>query len=283
MNKSAGSRSLAPQRLAFYLVLVLFLGVMLFPLYWMFVTSVKPNIEIYKVPPLLIPDGIYTGHYEAVLSTVHFLTYLWNNFFVAAMTTVIGLFSATIAGYAFSRYSSPLAVLISFGLLSTQMFPVIGIVIALYALYLQLGILNTHTGLILALVASVVPFATWMLKGFFDEMPRSIEESARVDGAGRLTVLFRIAIPLATPGLFAAGIYSFMLAWDDFLFALTLIRTDALRTLSVGISLRYLGEVAYDWGQVTTVSVFGTVPMFILFFIFQQYLVEGLTAGAVKG
>ncbi|MDA3947829.1 MAG: carbohydrate ABC transporter permease [Spirochaeta sp.] len=267
MNKMGGQRSLAPQRFAFYLILGSFLAVMLFPLYWMFVTSVKPNIEIYRVPPLLIPDGIYTGHYEAVLSTIHFLTYLWNNFFVAAMTTIIGLFSATLAGYAFSRYSSPIAVLISFGLLSTQMFPVIGIVIALYSLYLQLGILNTHTGLIFALVASVVPFATWMLKGFFDEMPRSLEESARVDGAGRFTVLFRIAIPLATPGLFAAGIYSFMLAWDDFLFALTLIRTDVLRTLSVGISLRYLGEVAYDWGQVTTVSVFGTVPMDVLFFI----------------
>lgn len=279
----AGSRSVAPQRVLFYVILVFFLGVMLFPLYWMFVTSVKPNIEIYQVPPQIVPTRIYTGHYEAVLSTVHFARYLWNNFFVASMTTIIGLFSATLAGYAFSRYPSRIAVAISFGLLSTQMFPVIGIVIALYSLYLNLSILNTHSGLIFALVASVIPFATWMLKGFFDEMPRSIEESARVDGAGRLTILTRIALPLAKPGLFAAGIYSFMLAWDDFLFALTLIRSDALRTLSVGISLRYLGEVAYDWGQVTTVSVFGTLPMFILFFIFQQYLVEGLTAGAVKG
>jgi multiple sugar transport system permease protein len=279
----AGSRSVAVQRTLFYVILLAFLGVMLFPLYWMFVTSVKPNIEIYRVPPQIVPDRIYTGHYEAVLSTIHFARYLWNNFFVASMTTIIGLFSATIAGYAFSRYPSRIAVGISFGLLSTQMFPVIGIVIALYSLYLNLGILNTHTGLILALVASVIPFATWMLKGFFDEMPRSIEESARVDGAGRLTILSRIALPLAKPGLFAAGIYSFMLAWDDFLFAITLIRSDALRTLSVGISLRYLGEVAYDWGQVTTVSVFGTLPMFVLFFIFQQYLVEGLTAGAVKG
>ncbi len=279
----AGKGNMIPQRTFFYLMLLLFLGVMLFPIYWMFVTSVKPNIEIYRVPPQVIPASIFPGHYEDVLSSIHFLQYLWNNFFVSATTTVLGLISATLAGYAFSRYPSKLTVIISFGLLSTQMFPVIGIVIALYALYLSMGLLNTHSGLVFALVASVVPFSTWMLKGFFDEMPKSIEESAYVDGASRLTVLWRIAVPLAKPGLLAAGLYAFMLAWDDFLFALTLIRTDGLRTLSVGISLRYLGEVSYDWGQVTTVSVFGTVPMFILFFIFQRYLVEGLTAGAVKG
>lgn len=279
----AGKGNQFPQRAFFYLLLILFLGLMLFPLYWMFVTSVKPNIEIYKVPPEVFPLDIFPGHYQDVLSSIHFLRYLWNNFFVSAMTTALGLLSATLAGYAFSRYPSRFTTIVSFGLLSTQMFPVIGIVIALYALYLSLGLLNTHAGLVFALVASVVPFATWMLKGFFDEMPKSIEESAVVDGAGRFTVLWRIAVPLAKPGLLAAGLYSFMLAWDDFLFALTLIRSDGLRTLSVGISLRYLGEVAYDWGQVTTVSVFGTVPMFILFFIFQRYLVEGLTAGAVKG
>lgn len=279
----AGKGTMIPQRTFFYLMLLLFLGMMLFPIYWMFVTSVKPNIEIFRIPPQMIPASIFTGHYEDVLSSVHFLQYLWNNFFVAATTTVLGLVSATLAGYAFSRFPSRLTVIISFGLLSTQMFPVIGIVIALYALYLGMGLLDTHTGLVFALVASVVPFSTWMLKGFFDEMPKSIEESAYVDGASRFTVLWRIAVPLAKPGLLAAGLYAFMLAWDDFLFALTLIRTDALRTLSVGISLRYLGEVSYDWGQVTTVSVFGTVPMFILFFIFQRYLVEGLTAGAVKG
>jgi len=280
---TAGKTHIVTRRAMFYLILLLFLGVMLFPLYWMFVTSVKPNIQIYKVPPQIVPLKLYLGHYRDVLSSIHFLQYLWNNFFVSAMTTALGLFTATLAGYSFSRYPSKITTVISFGLLSTQMFPVIGIVIALYALYLGLGLLDTHTGLIFALVASVIPFATWMLKGFFDEMPKSIEESARVDGAGRFTILWRIAVPLAKPGLLAAGLYSFMLAWDDFLFALTLIRTDALRTLSVGISLRYLGEVAYDWGQVTTVSVFGTVPMFILFFIFQKYLVEGLTAGAVKG
>lgn len=278
-----GKGSAIVQRTSFYIVLLLFLGLMLFPLYWMFVTSLKPNIEIYKVPPKLFPVGFFTGHYADVLSSIHFLRYLWNNFFVSAMTTTIGLFSATLAGYSFSRYPNRVTTVVSFGLLSTQMFPVIGIVIALYTLYLSVSLLDTHTGLIFALVATTVPFATWMLKGFFDEMPKSIEESAHVDGAGRFTVLFRIAVPLAKPGLLAAGLYSFMLAWDDFLFALTLIRTDALRTLSVGISLRYLGEVSYDWGQVTTVSVFGTIPMFILFFIFQKYLVEGLTAGAVKG
>lgn len=275
--------SVAVQRSTFYVVLVLFLGLMLFPLYWMLVTSFKPNMEIYRVPPDFIPTYFFTGHYEEVLASAHFLRYLWNNFFVSAITTLVALLSATFAGYSFSRYRSRITTVVSFGLLSTQMFPVIGIVIALYSLYLSIGLLDTHTGLILVLVATTVPFSTWMLKGFFDEMPKSIEESAHVDGAGRFTVLFRIAVPLAKPGLLAAGLYSFMLAWDDFLFALTLIRTDALRTLSVGISMRYLGEVSYDWGQVTTVSVFGTIPMFILFFIFQRYLVEGLTAGAVKG
>ncbi len=267
----------------YYATLVAFIALMLFPLYWMLVTSFKPNIEIYHIPPRFFPDSLYLDHYARTLEDGYFVRYLWNNFIVASITTLVNLIAATLAGYSISRYPTRITAVISFGLLSTQMFPVVGIVIALYTLYLRVSMLNTHTGLILVLTATTIPFTTWMLKGFFDELPKSIEDSAFVDGASRLTVLTRIALPLAKPGLLAAGLYSFMLAWNDFLFGLTLISSDRLRTLSVGISLRYLGEVSYDWGQVTTVAVFGTVPMFVLFFLFQRYLVEGLTAGAVKG
>ena len=163
------------------------------------------------------------------------------------------------------------------------MFPVISRMISLYVILGTLGIINTLGGLIFALLAAQVPFCIILMASFFANIPTEIEEAAFVDGAGRWTILFRIVTPLVKSGLLAVGIYAFLMTWDDYLHAATLIQADSLRTLSVGIALRYLGELSYDWSLVNAISIIGTIPVVLIFFFFQKYMIKGLVAGAVKG
>jgi len=264
----------------FSCIVLLFL---LFPLYWMIISSFKTNLSLYKIPPQFLPLEPILENYRELVRSKEFLTYFGNNFYVSSWVTILTMTVSVLAGWGLSRIRSKVADKVCVGLLSTQIFPVIGLIIALYTFFLSLGLLNTRTGLVLVLSATAIPFSTWLLKGFFDDLPRSLEEAAEIDGCGKMRILTDIVLPLSKPGLLAIGIYTFMVAWDDFLYCLTLMVSDSLRTLSVGISMRYLGEVSYDWAQVTTVSVIGSVPMYVLFLFFQRYMVQGLTAGAVKG
>ena len=135
----------------------------------------------------------------------------------------------------------------------------------------------------MALTTASLPFSIWMIKVFFDNIPISLEESAKIDGANRLGILFRIVVPLSKPGIFSIGIYTFILSWDDFLYSITLINKNELRPLNAGIAIRYIGELSYDWASIMTVCVTSIVPITLLFLFFQKYMVSGLTAGAVKG
>ena len=162
------------------------------------------------------------------------------------------------------------------------MFPVVSRLISLYKILGDVHLINTHAGLILAIAAGQLPFTIMLMSSFYDGIPRELEEAARVDGAGRFGTLFRVVVPLVKPGMLAVGIYAFLLSWD-YLHASTLIQTDSLRTLSAGVALRYLGELSYDWSLINTISIVGTIPMVIVFFFFQKYMIKGLVAGAVKG
>ena len=263
-------------------VLLLFLALLLFPLLWMLSSSFQANEELYRSPPRWIPRSPRLDNYASVAASRDFARYYLNNFTVSILTTALTMLASVFAGYSLSRFRTRLTKGISVVLLSTQMFPVIGIIIALYAFFRSMKLINTHAGLVLALTASSLPFCIWLIKGFFDDLPKSIEEAAEIDGCSRLGILSRIVLPLSKPGLLAIGIFTFMTAWDDYLYGLTLVVSDKLRTLSVGISLRYLGEASYDWAQVTTISVVASIPVFFLFVFFQKYMIQGLTAGAVK-
>jgi multiple sugar transport system permease protein len=272
-----------PTQIASTLLVLIIMIILLFPIFWMIVTSLKDNMAIYRIPPQWLPLSPQFSNYGEIFQTNFFLRYFSNNFIVSIGATLLTMLASVLAGYSFSRFPNRLSRFFSFSLLSTQMFPIIGIIIALYIFFQGLGLLNTRTALVLAISAMSIPFCTILIKGFFDDIPRSLEESARIDGAGHMRILMQIVMPLTKPGLLSIGLYTFMVAWDDFLYAITLIVSDKNRTLSAGIALRYLGEVSYDWAQVTTVSVIGTIPMFLLIFFFQKYMVKGLTAGAVKG
>ncbi|WP_276357025.1 carbohydrate ABC transporter permease [Cohnella caldifontis] len=265
------------------LIAVLFLLFLLFPLYWMLLTSFKDNSVLFKLPPEWWPSKPVLSHYDKLFSDGVFLGYYRNSLIVCFCTTAVTLLAAMFAGYGFSRFEFKFKSFALFSILSTQMLPVVSLLIALYTMYNNYHLLNTRAGLVIALTTSCLPFSIWMIKVFFDNIPVDLEESAKIDGATRFGILFRIVLPLTKPGLFSIGIYSFILSWDDFLYSITLINKDELRPLNAGIAIRYIGELSYDWSSIMTVCVTSIVPITLLFLFFQKYMVSGLTAGAVKG
>ncbi|MXI87712.1 ABC transporter permease subunit [Sphaerochaeta halotolerans] len=267
-----------------YLLLVVILLFLLFPLYWVLITSFKTNMEAYQFPPTFFPHEPVLDSFIK-LFTVHnqFFVYYQNNMIVALAVSLLCCVFAIFAGYSLARFKTRWNAIFFALLLVSQMFPVISRMISLYAIMGRLGIINTRGGLIFALLATQVPFCIILMASFFANVPRDIEEAAFVDGAGRWRILFTIVTPLVKSGLLAVGIYAFLMTWDDYLHAATLIQADELRTLSVGIALRYLGELSYDWSLVNAISIIGTIPVILLFFFFQKYMIKGLVAGAVKG
>lgn len=267
-----------------YSVLALILLFLLFPVFWVLLTSFKSNMEAYRFPPTFFPEALSLEGYSKLFTVNNeFFVYYKNNFIVAGATALIATVLAILSGYGLSRFHFKWNGWIVAALLSSQMFPVVSRMISLYDLLGKVNLINTTTGLVLALTAAMLPFAVMLMTSFFDGVPVAIEEAARIDGAGRFQVLWRIVTPLVKPGMLAVGLYSFLMTWDDYLHAATLIQTDSLRTLSAGVALRYLGELSYDWSLINTISIVSALPMIILFFFFQKYMVSGLVAGAVKG
>lgn len=266
------------------IMVLLILLFLLYPIWWMFLTSFKTNMEAYRFPPtFLIEAPTWQSYAALVRENAQFFVYYGNNFLVSGLTALLTGVCAVTAGYALARFRYRIGVAFVALLAFCQMFPVISRMISLYSLLSRAGLINTTGGLVFALTAAMIPFSVMLMTSFFRGVPREIEEAALVDGAGRIAILGRIVLPLVAGGVVAVTLYTFLMAWDDYLHALTLIQNDALRTLSVGIALRYLGELSYDWSLVNTISVVGTLPMILVFFFFQRYMVKGLVAGAVKG
>lgn len=267
-----------------YGLLILIMLFLMFPIYWVVITAFKTNMESYLYPPTMVPQApTLEGFINLFTNYPEFFVYYKNNIIVAGLSTLLVCVIALFSGYALSRVRINWNRYVIAFLLFSQMFPVVSRLISLYGLLRNVGLLNTILGLVLAITAGQLPFSITLMASFFDSVPKDLEEAAYIDGAGRFRTMFKVVIPLVVPGLLAVGIYSFLVAWDDYLYASTLIQNDALRTLSTGVTLRYLGELSYDWSLVNSISVVGTVPMVLVFFFFQKYMVKGLTAGAVKG
>lgn len=283
-NQRSYKRSPARYLLGFakYAVLFVILLFLLFPVYWMLVTSLKTNVESYRLTPTLWPETLSIEGYRTLIADGKFLIYYKNNIIVSAMAAVIICFISVFAGYALSRFHFKWNKWLFATFTFAQMMPVISRLISLYTILRRLNLTDTHIGLVLAISATQVPFTVSLMASFFDGIPKELEESAAIDGSGRLNTLFRVVIPLVVPGLLAVGVYSFLMTWDDYLHAITLVRSSDLWTLSQGLKLTYLGEVS-DWQLINSASTLGAVPMIFVFFFFQKYMIKGLTAGAVKG
>lgn len=265
-----------------YLTIFVIFFFLLFPVYWMLTTSLKMNVESYRAIPTFWPENISFDGYISLIQDGKFLTYYGNNIIISAMAAVFICFVSLFAGYALSRFHFKWNVLLLATFSFTQMMPVISRLISLYTIMRKINLTDTRIGLVLAISATQIPFAVSLMASFFDGIPKELEESASVDGCGRFKTLFRIIMPLVVPGLLAVGIYSFLQTWDDYLHAITLIRSTNLWTLSQGLKLTYLGEVS-DWQLINAASTLGAIPMVFVFFFFQKYMIKGLVSGAVKG
>ena len=265
-----------------YFALLVLFAFLLFPVYWMAVTSLKTNVESYRIVPSLWPEMLSADGYMTLFQDGKFLLYYQNNLIVSALAALLICVISIMAGYALSRFHFRWNVILLATFSFSQMMPVISRLISLYTILRRLGLTDTHLGLVLAICATQVPFCVSLMASFFDGIPNELEEAAWVDGCGRTRTLVRIILPLIVPGLLAVGVYSFLMTWDDYLHAITLVRSPSLWTLSQGLKLTYLGEVS-DWQLINAASTLGAVPMIFVFFFFQKYMVRGLVAGAVKG
>ena len=266
-----------------YFLIILLLFIMLFPIYWILICSLMENKYLMNLPPHFFPVEIFLGSYRKIVQNVKYLTFFKNSFLVSGGTVILTLLVATLAGFSFSRYHYRFKNTLLTMVMSVQMFPIVAILISLYTFYYRWGMLNTYRGLILADTTFCLPLAIFLMKGFFDTLPRSLDEAARIDGAGPMRILLGILLPLTKPGLVAVGIYTFLYAWDDFVMALVIMQKEEMKTLPVGIVASFLGEYAYDYSSMMAFAFAGSVPIVILFVFFQKQMVSGLTAGAVKG
>jgi multiple sugar transport system permease protein len=271
-------------RIASIAAIAVALVITLFPVYWIAGNSFKYDIDIFSVPPQWYPANPTLKHYYAAFVERPFLRYALNSFIIAVFTTIVSLVLGTMAGYALARFQYPgrWRYHVSFWILSTRMMPPIVTIIPLYIAFNYLNLLNTKTAVVIAYTAFNLPFATWMMKSYFQDLPVELEEAAMVDGDTRWGAFLRVALPLARPGLAATAIFCLIISWNEFLLALVLTLTERSQTLPIGIAGRVTQYNTY-WGEISATGFMACVPIMIFAFIVQKHLVRGLSFGAVKG
>ena len=270
------------QRTVFWLAFALIAAFLFLPLVWMVMTSLKPESEIFIRFPTLWPDAPTLHSYVALFSRGEMAEQLKNSLITAGGGALLTVALATYAAYSFAKFRYRGRKPLMFLMLSAQMFPFAMMLISLYPMLQWAGLLNTRLGLVIAYIILALPSGTYMLYSYFVNIPTEIIEAARADGAGELYILHRIVLPLAMPALVTVGLYSFMWAWNDLLFSLTLVTAPELRTVGPGLLLNYLGESRSDWGGAMAASIVISLPVVIGFAFLQRFFIQGLTAGAVK-
>ena len=270
--------------LLFHLPLWFFLIVTLFPFLWMFITSIKPNAELYNVRmnPLYVLHPTLE-HFRYLLRETIFLTWAYNTLYVSILSTAISLVTGIMAGYALSRLRFRGAGGIAVGIFVTYLVPPTLLFIPLADVVRTFGLLDSPWSLILTYPTFLIPFCTWLLMGYFKTIPRELEECAMIDGATRLQAMVKIILPLALPGILSAGIFAFTLSWNEFIYALVFLSSTEIKTIPVGVVSELIRGDVFFWGPLMAGALLGSVPVAIIYSFFVEYYVAGLTAGAVKG
>ncbi len=260
---------------------ILLAVIVLIPFLWMFSVSIKSNNEPFTIPARLWPENPTLDNYKSALYP-EFIRYGINSVIVSVLTIIIAISTGLLAAYSFSRLHFPGRRIILIGIVLAQMFPVATMIIPIYQIARQVGLINTYPALVLAYLTITVPVAVWMLRGFMQNIPVDLEEAAMVDGCTRLQAFIRIVVPLARPGIVATAVWIAVVTWQEFIFALAFTTTKDMRTVPVGI-LDFIGQFGIRYGELMAGSVIISAPILVLFFFLQRYFVAGLTAGSVKG
>jgi multiple sugar transport system permease protein len=270
------------QSAASYAVLVTLLLIVIFPFYWMTITSFKSEEQMRSFTSMFWPSPVVLDNYHQLLGRTDFAVWYRNSIVVAVSSTFLATAIGTIGAYALARLRFLGRAFMASAVLITYLVPPSILFIPLYAQIRNLGLADSLAGLIAAYPSFTVPFVTWLLMGYFESIPEELEEAAMIDGATRFGAFRRVILPLAAPGVMAAGLYAFTQAWNEFLYALVFITDVKLRTLPVGLSTFITGDV-YGWGYLMSGAVLTTLPVIAAYIYLQKYMVEGLTAGSVKG
>jgi len=277
MNKN---KSKIISSILIHLLLIFTAGVLFFPLIWMLKISFTPRALVFILPPKWMIKPTFIGYAELLTSS--FLVFFRNSVSVAMGTVLLSLVAGSLAAYSFSRFAYKGRKVLMLFTLSAQMFPWALLLISLYMFFVKLQLIDTLWAVLIAHTTFALPMTIWILKGYFDTIPISLEESAYIDGCSRMRTFRQIILPLTKPGITAAAIYIFIFSWNDYLFGLTLTVSDAKRTLAPGISMTFVGEFEFRWVEMMSASVMITIPILIIFLFLQNAFVDGMTAGAVK-
>ncbi len=269
-------------RVAFWGTVILIGGIVLFPFYWMVISSTKGFGELFAIPPVFWPSEISWAPYREVWLEHRFSTYFFNSLIVASLATLLTLLMSVPASYALARLRFSGKNIISQSFLAVYTFPPILLLIPLFSLFSFVGLRDSLYGLIIIYMAQTIPVSLYMLANYFRSIPPEIEEAGMVDGCGRFQVIIRVTLPLSTPILLAVGTYVFMIAWNEFLFAYVLLDSPEKFTMSKGL-YHLFSSYHTAWDKVMAASVLMTLPVIILFLLFERHLIQGLTAGGVKG
>ncbi|WP_293857808.1 carbohydrate ABC transporter permease [uncultured Alsobacter sp.] len=265
-----------------YALLAVAVTVILFPVFWMASSSLKPQSELFARNMTMLPVRWTLENFRNVWEGTAFPTYFWNSFKVSALSTACSVIISMYAAYAIARIKFAGSYAFSLLLLITQMFPHILLVIPLFVIIQKLGLFNTHTALVIAYTSFSIPFTVWMLRGFFEAIPAELEEAAVIDGASMMGTFHRIILPLAGPGIAAVTMFGFIRGWNEFLFALVLLQNHDLFTLPIGLA-SFQEEYTFRWDLILAGASIITLPVLFFFLVMQRFIVQGLLGGAVKG
>lgn len=264
-----------------YLGLIIGLVYACFPVVWMLFSSLKSNTEIFSIPPELFPKEFTLKAYKSIFSSPMKVRFFLNSYLVAMVVTLLTLFVAILAGYSFSRHSFKLKKPLNLFIISTQTVPPISLLIPYFGIVVAFRMYDTYFALIFTYMVFTLPYAILLMTGYFNTLPKELDEAVIIDGGSSFTALWRVLVPVSIPGIVATGVYTFLLSWNEFLFALTLTKSTEMRTVPIGIQL-LMGQHSYEWNEMMAMSILGSFPILIMYMVAQRYFLEGMTAGSVK-
>lgn len=253
------------------------------PLLWMVVTSLKPQSELFRIPPTLIPDTITFEHYWRVLTETPFLLYFRNSMILSMTTTAVVVVIGTLGAYSLVRFTYPGRETLAGLVLFTYLLPSVVLIIPLYLLMVSLGLANTIASLVIAYTTFALPYALWLLRSFMAGIPEDLESAALVDGASRIGAFIDIILPQALPGIISTALFTFILSWNEYLYALVLVNSDSVRPLTTGVMNMLITSFNIEWSLLMAASVMMSIPLIVIFAFLQSYLTSGFGAGGVKG
>ena len=268
-------------RFLVYVGLLVGLVFTLFPVFWIFISSVKTNTEVFAYPPSFIPENFTLSAYFNIFNDENKLRFFFNSYFIAIIVTILTLLISILSGYSFSRFDFKLKRILNLSIISTQTIPPITLLIPYFGIVVTFKIFDTYLALILTYLVFTIPYATLMMTSYFNTLPKELDDAVLMDGGSSFTALCRVIIPISLPGIVATCVYTFLLCWNEFLFALTLTKSYEMRTVPIGIQL-LMGQHAYEWNEMMAMSIIGTVPILFLYLFAQKYFLAGLTSGSVK-